>query len=106
MAIDQKVRSLFCGLPAGIPFLEMDGVTVLSLTAVPYELEDIIAKWILALPEELHIDALHFVDGAPIALTREGWDAFVSWMLNRLHEAQWSPEFEHTVATRALKSLR
>jgi len=106
MAIEQKIRSLHCGIPAGVRFRDIGGVSLLPLEAVPYELEDIIAKWIIALPEEFRADVLHFVDGAPIALTHEGWEAFVSWMLFSLNRAQWSPNFEQTVAERAVKSLR
>ena len=69
MAIEQKIRSLHCGIPAGIRFRDIGGVSLLPLEAVPYELEDIIAKWIVALPEEFRTDVLHFVDGAPIELT-------------------------------------
>ena len=88
MAIEQKVRSLYCGLPAGLQFQEVDGMTVLPLSAVPYELEPIIENWVLALPVELRADALHCVDGAPEALTISGWGAFVAWMLQSLRAAQ------------------
>ncbi len=73
---------------------------------MPCKREDIIAKWTMALHEELHADVLHFVDGAPVALRRAGWDTFVSWMLKSLREAQWFPDFEHVAAQCALKSLR
>lgn len=88
MAIEQKVRSLYCGLPAGLQFQEVDGMTVLPLSAVPYELERIIENWVLALPVERRTDVLHFVDGLPEALTIAGWGDFVSWMLHSLTAAQ------------------
>lgn len=92
MAIEQKARSLYCGLPAGLQFQEVNGMTVLPLSAVPYELEPIIENWVLALPVELRADALHYVDGVPEALTISGWGAFIAWMLQSLRAAQ------HTVA--------
>lgn len=33
MAIEQKIRSLYCGLPAGLQFQEVDGMTVLPLAS-------------------------------------------------------------------------
>ena len=87
MAIDQKIRSLFCGIPAGIQFQEVGEMTVLPLSAVPYEFERTIENWILALPAELYADVLYVVDGVPEALTHAGWCAFVSWILQSLNEA-------------------
>jgi hypothetical protein len=60
---------------------------------VPFELEDIIAKWIFALPSN------QIKDGSPdgilrrhpekgIALTEEGWSEYVSWMTSTLIAAQ------------------
>lgn len=68
MAIDRKIRSLFCGIPAGIQFREVGEMTVLPLSAVPYKLERTIGNWIFALPAELHADALYVVDGVPETL--------------------------------------
>lgn len=106
MAIEQKIRSLYCGLPAGLQFQEVDGKTVLPLSAVPFELERTIENWLEALPEELRADALRSVEGKRKALTIEGWCAFVSWMLASLSAAQAAPEFRQRVAERAQKSFR
>ncbi|WP_144241404.1 hypothetical protein [Janthinobacterium agaricidamnosum] len=106
MAIEQKIRSLSCGMPVGIQFQEVGEMTVLPLSAVPYELERTIENWILALPAELHADALYVVDGVPEALTHAGWCAFVSWMLQSLTEAQSASNFRHTVTQCSLKSFR
>lgn len=93
MGIDQKARSLHCRLQAGLHFQELDGEDVVFLKDVPYELEDIIARWILALPPELTTEGApdcilrqHATKG--IALTEEGWSNYISWMLNVLVQAQ------------------
>lgn len=98
MGIEQKIRSLFCGLPGGIQFQQIDGQRFLPLTAVPFELERIIATWILALPVDDRMAVLYFRDGVPEGLLDEGWDAFVSWMLQMLVDAQSKPDFEEQAA--------
>ena len=53
MGISQKIRSLHCGFQQGLGFEVLAGENVILIKNVPFELEDIIAKWIAALPDEL-----------------------------------------------------
>ena len=84
MALEQKIRSLHCGLQAGLNIKTLDGREVILFRDVPFELEDIIAKWIMALPEEQQRDYVY----GNRALTIDGWSAFVSWMVHTLKAAQ------------------
>lgn len=93
MGIDQKVRSLHCRFQAGLKFQELDGEDVIFLKDVPYELEDIIARWIIALPPESTTKGIpscilreHEKKG--LALTEEGWGNYVTWMVDTLIKAQ------------------
>ena len=88
MAISQKWRSLYCGFQAGLGLQVVDGKTVVLLTDVPLELEDIIYKWLMALPSETRMTMLHYDNDGKPALTSDGWDAFVTWMLQTLTAAQ------------------
>lgn len=98
MGLDQKMRSLFCRLQKGIPFVDIeteDGtLSILSLRNVPYELENIFFKWVMALSPEHRLTILHMENGYPEAITEEGWCAFISWSLNALHEAQSADDFQ------------
>lgn len=105
MAIEQKVRSLHAGLSYRIQFQDIDGRIILPLKSVPFELEEIVAAWMMALPERFHADAFYFENGALYALTQLGWDAFVSWMTGRLDAARCSPDFGQLVAESAEKSF-
>ena len=84
MALEQKTRSLHCGLQAGLNIKTLDGREVILFRDVPFELEDIIAKWIMALPEDQQREYVH----KNRALTTDGWSAFVSWMIHTLKAAQ------------------
>lgn len=99
MAIEQKIRSLHCGMLAGLSFKDLNGERVLYLHEAPYELENTICRWIFALPEELRSNGtpysvLRMNDQNQIALTETGWSGFVSWMINELEEAQAQPDFK------------
>lgn len=93
MGLDQKIRSLHCGMQAGLNFRDLQGETVIFLRDVPYEWESIITTWISSLPEG------QTAEGIPgcilrrdpkkgMALTEEGWSNFVSWMTQVLITAQ------------------
>lgn len=101
MTIDQKMRSLYCGLQAGLNFREIDGpdgesVTVMRLRDVPFEMEEIVAKWICAMPSDMLVGLVNLDDET---FSETGWIAFVSWMLQMLHEAQCKDDFEARVQT-------
>jgi hypothetical protein len=105
MALEQKIRSLHCGLPGGLQFEERDGLMILPQRRVPFELEEIVAQWIMALPQELQSEFLYCTDETIHGLTCIGWSAFVKWMLECLREAQRSSDFEKTVKLYAKKSF-
>lgn len=84
MALEQKIRSLHCGLQAGLNIKTLDGREVILFRDMPFELEEIIARWIIALPEEQQREYIH----SNCALTTDGWSAFVSWMIHTLKTAQ------------------
>jgi hypothetical protein len=97
MGLDQKIRSLHCGMQAGLNFQEIDNEQVVLLRDVPFEWENIIATWIGSLP------ASQVTDGMPdcilrshpqkgLALTADGWSSYVSWMIEVLTNAQQKHE--------------
>lgn len=93
MAIEQKMRSLYCGLPAGLNFVLLDDRNILPLKHVPYELQLIVAKWVHALPEANQNCAPEtaLINDHPdygLSLTEIGWSSFVSWMLQTLEREQ------------------
>lgn len=88
MGLGQKIRSLHCGVQAGLNFKDLNGEPVMFIHETPYELEDIICRWIFMQTQEhqvsmLRSDALH----RP-ALTQSGWSDFVTWMTSTLQAAQ------------------
>jgi len=85
MTIGQKIRSLHCGLQAGLGFIPLDGREVLLLRHVPFELEEIVARWLSALPPDVQAEYVY----KSCALTQDGWSAFVVWMVKTLQQAQW-----------------
>lgn len=109
MGLDQKNRSLHCGLQKGLEFEIIEGENVLLLKHVPYELEDIIARWIGALSVEYTQEPTAFIklyfSGTEIGLTQLGWSAFICWMTNTLVEEQFHPQFEIRVCQSAKKSI-
>ncbi|MBX9799149.1 MAG: hypothetical protein K2Y13_06780 [Burkholderiaceae bacterium] len=97
MGISQKARSLHCRLQAGLNFEELDGEEVIFLKDVPFEWENIVARWVLALPSDLTTKGMptcilrqHSTKG--IALTDEGWSNYISWMTSVLQDAQFRQE--------------
>ncbi|MES2027374.1 MAG: hypothetical protein V4448_17645 [Pseudomonadota bacterium] len=107
MGISQKIRSLHCGLQQGLGFEVIADESVVLIKNVPFELEDIIAKWIVALPPELMDGRAAFVRLYPaegLALTESGWSAFVSWMTETLNSAQSEAEFPQKVQRSAKNS--
>ena len=96
MGISQKIRSLHCGFQQGLGFEVLAGENVILIKNVPFELEDIIAKWIAALPDELMSGPATLIRLYPnegLALTESGWSAFISWMTEALNNAQYAPDF-------------
>ncbi|MBF8179090.1 hypothetical protein [Herminiimonas contaminans] len=96
MGIGQKVRSLHCGFQQGLGFEVIAEENVILLKNVPFELEDIVTKWIAVLPTELMSGPDPLVKLYPtegLALTESGWSAFVSWMTETLNSAQHEPNF-------------
>lgn len=82
--ISQKIRSLHCGMQAGLGFTSLDGREVLLLRDVPFELEQIVARWLSALPPDVQAEYVY----KSCALTQAGWSAFVAWMEETLQQAQ------------------
>jgi len=108
MGISQKIRSLHCGFQQGLGFEVIAGENVILVKNVPFELEDIIAKWIVALPAELMngpaaLVKVYSTDG--LALTESGWSAFVSWMTEALNNAQYELDFAQKVQRAARNSI-
>lgn len=105
MAIEQKIRSLHCGLQAGLNFediLGKDGniVKVLNFSHIPYELQSIVERWLYAIPDDLRVELIY-----EEKLTEIGWSAFVSWMISTLDEVQRSESFENETQTQLLEWL-
>jgi hypothetical protein len=91
MGIDQKIRSLYCGMPGGGAFqyaLDPAGRAYLPLRAIPFELEDVFTRWADGLPDEQQSGLFHLVDGAPVGVAVDAWDGFIRWMLATLRAAQ------------------
>jgi len=100
MGLQQKSRSLFCGLQAGLGFVDLNGERVIHLSDAPYELEPIISRWLDALPSELlMLDSPHAIlrRGKGVAITEQGWEYFVCWMLETLTEAQLQADFSDKI---------
>lgn len=97
MGLDQKSRSLHCGMQAGLSFQEIDGERVIFLRDVPFEWENIIENWINALPSNQSSEESsgcilrYYTEGGP-ALTEDGWSEYISWMSQVLRAAQESKE--------------
>ncbi|WP_444632760.1 hypothetical protein [Cupriavidus oxalaticus] len=88
MSLQQKMRLLSAWLPAGLPYVETEVGSYLYLHDVPYELESILARWLLLRPELTDRDDLStcvLVEGGKgLAITREGWESFLSWLVETL----------------------
>lgn len=96
MGIDQKARSLYCGMPGG-GFrykTDPDGALYLPLEAFPYELEELFVRWMEAQPPGLQSSLRHVIEGVGVGLSTEGWESFARWMLATLRDAQSRPDFE------------
>ena len=98
MTLRDKTRSLHHGMPAGFQFVELDGKDVLPLRDVPFELEEIISRWLLTLSDEKEmpgvlIKVLQSHPEKGLALTEIGWSAFLSWMTESLNNVQRQPAF-------------
>ena len=94
MSIEQKIRSLHCGLQGGLNFEDIVGkdgnvVKVLNFSHIPFELQSIVERWLSAMSDDLRGELVN--DGK---LTENGWSFFVSWMIGTLHVAQRSESFE------------
>ncbi|SPA19738.1 conserved hypothetical protein [Cupriavidus taiwanensis] len=87
MSLQQKMRLLSAWLPAGLPDFEAEVATYLHLQDVPYELESILARWLLLHPEltdrELPTCVLIESDKG-LAISQEGWESFVCWLVETL----------------------
>lgn len=96
MGMDQKARSIFCGMPGGGFYFEVDagGVRYLPIKNFPYELETLFVRWVDAQPPEYENRWRHFHQGVCLGLSEEGWDGFARWMLAALYDAQARPDFE------------
>jgi hypothetical protein len=108
MGISQKIRSLHCGFQQGLGFEVIGEENVILLKNVPFELENVIAKWIAVLPPELMDGPAALVRLYPIeglALTETGWSAFVSWMTETLNSAQYEAGFSQKVQLSAKNSV-
>ncbi len=95
MGMDQKARSIFCGMPRGGFHFEVDagGVRHLPFENFPYELEMLFVKWVEAQRPEYECRWRHIYEGVCVGLSEEGWDGFARWMLSALYDAQARPEF-------------
>lgn len=91
--MSEKIRSLRCGMPAGLRVQEIDGKEYIRLSDVPFELEDIVCRWLMAVPEE-HLPQILF-NGSNLTLA--GWSAFLSWMTAALNAEQRAPDFASVV---------
>ncbi|SOY40330.1 conserved hypothetical protein [Cupriavidus phytorum] len=95
MSIQQKMRLLANWLPAGLPHFTHGTTTYLHLKDVPYELESIIARWLILNPNFTEHDSQECVlmdhpDG--LAISQEGWQEFVSWILKTLTDRLYAME--------------
>jgi len=89
MAINQKLRLLSGWLPLGLPYFSHGNTTYLHLKDVPYELESLIARWLMLHPELTEHDSADCVlmEGPKgIAIGQAGWETFVSWIVDTLRE--------------------
>lgn len=98
MAIEQKRRSLYSGMPAGLNFIDGQEVGLLPLNEVPYELECIILKWMILFPEtQMDRNPLTGIvrddQDHGLCLTEVGWSSFVTWMLVTLKKEQAQKDF-------------
>ncbi len=87
MSLQQKMRLLSSWLPAGLPHFSDENGSYLYLQDVPYELENILARWLLLHPEltDSESPACVLVEGAKdVAINQEGWEAFVFWLVETL----------------------
>src|SRR5260370_37138621 len=83
MGLDQKRRSLFAGNVDQYrpkPY-RLDGEEVIYVRDLPYELEDIALRWLFAYP----VDRTR-IGPRGVAVTSDGYDEMIGWMLNRLDE--------------------
>lgn len=89
MAINQKLRLLSGWLPLGLPYFSHGSTTYLHLEDVPYELESLIARWLMLHPELTEHDSAECVlmEGPKgMAISQAGWETFVSWIVDTLRE--------------------
>jgi len=87
MSLQQKMRLLSSWLPAGLPHFDAEFGTYLHLQDVPYELENILARWLLLHPEltDRDLSSCVLIEGAKgLAISQEGWENFVSWLVETL----------------------
>ena len=88
MGIDQKIRSLHCGVIAGLNFKDLNGERVMFIHDSPYELEDILCRWVMTQPDDEQASMLRYDALNRPALTETGWSDFVRWMTATLHAEQ------------------
>lgn len=102
MTVHDKTRLLALGLPPnGLVFKEDAGNRYLPLSNVPFELDMIVARWLLALPPTAQ-EAVSYGFGDDFkGLTPEGWAAFVAWLKVALDAAQRQDDFLADVAVTA-----
>ena len=105
MALQEKNRSLMCGLPAGLYARELGGESVLYLDEAPFELTGLLLRWLClqpdssaaaqlqptarsdydtvrALLDEERPDCSRRFDANDRMFIRwEAWQAFLSWTL-------------------------
>lgn len=86
--LSQKIRSLHCGVQAGLNLKNLNGERVMFIHETPYELEDIICRWILMQTVEDRVSMLRSDTLHRPALTELGWSDFVTWMTSTLRAAQ------------------
>ncbi|MBP0619346.1 hypothetical protein [Cupriavidus consociatus] len=87
MSLQQKMRLLSAWLPAGLPHFEAEVGTYLHLQDVPYELENILARWLLLHPEltDRELPTCVLIEGGKgLAISRDGWENFVCWLVETL----------------------
>lgn len=106
MAFQDKFRAFMFGLPAGVPPCELAGEKVLLFRHVPYELENVLARWLLLQDGLLHRDspacALRFDERDQMGLTWAVWGRFLDWMGAQL-DAGSSGQGERHDAAHALR---
>lgn len=102
MAVHDKTRLLSLGLPPrGLVFEDDAGMPYLPFHNVPYELETIVARWLLSLPPQVQRTVAHGLNEDFKGLTPDGWAAFTGWMVASLHTAQELPDFQASTAAAA-----